>query len=147
MNFFRRNFRGLITVGIILIIFYFTVLFYNNFYKDKMKTTVLRTGEIQVFYGDGLKDLKDVNTTGLDDITYYKDITIEINGKETVFKDSQQTVRKLANINEEITIYKDKNGNIQRYTNTTKFMNFLCLFTGIILLSMAFISKISIKRK
>lgn len=147
MNFFRRNFGGLIIVGIILIIFYFTVLFYNNFYKDKMKTTVLRTGEIQVFYGDGLKDLKDVNTTGLDDITYYKDITIEINGKETVFKDSQQTVRKLANINEEITIYKDKNGNIQRYTNTTKFMNFLCLFTGIILLSMAFISKISIKRK
>ncbi len=147
MNFFRRNSGALIIVGIILIIFYFTVLFYNNFYEDKMKTTVLRTGEIQVFYGDGLKDLKDVNTTGLDDITYYKDITIEINGKETVFKDSQQTVRKLANINEEITIYKDKNGNIQRYTNTTKFMNFFCLFTGIILLSTAFISKISIKRK
>lgn len=147
MNFFRRNFWGLIIVGIILIVSYFTDLFYNNFYKDKIKTTVLREGEIQVFYGDGLKDLKDVNTTGLDDITYYKDITIKIDGEEIVFKDSQRTVRRLANINEEITVYKDKNGNIQRYTNTTKFVNFLYLFVGIVLLGMAFISKISIKGK
>lgn len=147
MSFFRSNFGGLIIVGIILIIFYFIVSFYNNFYKDKIKTTVLKTGEVQVFYGDGLKNLKDVNTTGLDDITYYKDITIKIDGEEIVFKDSEQTVRELANINEEITIYKDKNGNICRYTNTIKFMNFLCLFTGIILLTMSFISKISINRK
>lgn len=142
MKFVRNNLVGFIIIGVFCLIGVFVTGYSNNFYRDTLKTKVLQVGEVQVYYGDGFKNLKDVSTTGMEDITYYCDVTVNYNGDEITFKEGRQTIRELPSVGEEITVYKDKKGNINSYTSKDRIIMNIILFVGIICELLAVLSVI-----